>query len=73
MPQKGGTRLGGEFQVGDISARRRKWFFEAFARLHPKAVSDLQRLAETGTDDEVDDFCARHRLLMHSAGSMAGP
>ena len=62
MPQGGGTRLGGEFQAGDFSVRGRRLFFQAFARLHPEAVSDLQKLAETGTDDEVDRFCERHHL-----------
>jgi len=62
MPQGGGTRLGGEFQVGDVSVRGRRLFFEAFARLHPEAVSDLQTLAQTGTDDQVDAFCEEYNL-----------
>ena len=63
MPQCGGTRLGGEFQVGDVSVRGRKLFFEAFARLHPEAVEALQRLAEdSGNDDTVDDFCQEYHL-----------
>lgn len=48
MPLGGGVRLGGEFPAGDFSVRGRRLFFQAFARLHPSAVSNLRPVSRAG-------------------------